>query len=93
MLCRKGTPGLIPNRPGNIAELMIALCGSHMLEDFADMSSLGRRERDAIITGWGKEYSMGSLIGVDGVERVGIDEDKFIGRSRRSSIPEVEGET
>lgn len=88
MLCRKGPPGLITNRPGNITELIIALCGSHMLADFADMSRLGRRERDAIITGWGKKYSMGSLIGVDGVERVGIDEDNFVGGSRRSSVLE-----
>ena len=91
--CRKGTSGLIANRPANIAELMIVLCGSHMLGDFADMSRFTRRERDAIITGWGTEYSMGSLAGVDGVERVGVDENKYIGRSRQSSTSEVEGKT
>ena len=64
---------------------MVALCGSHMLEDFAGMSTLGRKERDLIIKGWGKGYSMGTLIGIDGVEREGIDEDVFIDDQRRAS--------
>ena len=85
MLCRKRTPGLSTNRPKNLAEVLVALCGSHMLEDFAGMSTLERKERDSIIKGWGKGYSMGNLIGTDGVEREGIDEDMFIDDQRRQS--------
>lgn len=85
MLCRKRTPGLSTNRPKNVAEVLVALCGSHMLEDFAGMSTLEQKERDAMVKGWRKGYSMGSLIGIDGVERDGIDEDPFIDVQRRPS--------
>lgn len=84
MLCRKRTPGLSTNRPKNLAEVMVALCGSHMLENFAGMSTFEREERDGIIKGWGKGYSMGNLIGVDGIEREGIDEDLFVDDQQRS---------
>lgn len=80
MLCTKRVLGLNKSRPDNIAELLIALCGSQMLDDFAGLSRLGVRETDAIIKACGKEYSMGASIGVDGVERNGIDEDIFIKR-------------
>ena len=86
MLCRKGTTRLSTNRPKNLAEVMVTLCGSHMLEDFAGMSTLERKERDSIIKGWRKGYSMGNLIGIDGIEREGIDEDMFIDDQRRSSL-------
>ncbi|KAL8792874.1 MAG: hypothetical protein Q9195_004516 [Heterodermia aff. obscurata] len=83
MLCRKRTPGLSTDRPKNLAEVMVALCGSHMLEDFTGMSTFEKKERDGIIKGWGKGYSMGSLVGVDGVEREGIDEDLFVDHQGR----------
>ncbi len=59
---------------------MIAVCGSLILADFKGLSELDRRERDAIVGSWGKRYAMGTVVGVDGVEREGIDElgfDKF----------------
>ena len=86
MLCRKRAPGLNTNRPKNLADVLVALCGSHMLEDFAGMSTLEKKQRDAIIKGWGKGYSMGRLIGIDGVERDGIDEDLFINYKRRPNM-------
>lgn len=84
MLCRKGTPGFAANKPDTLAGLMVALCGSHMLEGFAGMSELEREDRDDIVKGWGKGYSMGTLVGVDGVERDGIDEGIFVGNTRRT---------
>ena len=79
-LCRKGTPGLAASRPDTLAGMLLLLCGSHMLEDFAGMSMLMRKERDEIVDGWGKEYSMGRMLGVDEVEREGIDESVFVGK-------------
>ena len=86
MLCRKRARGLSTNRPRNLADVLVALCGSHMLEDFAGMSTLEKKQRDAIIKGWGKGYSMGRLIGIDGVERDGIDDDLFINDQRRPNL-------
>ncbi len=75
MLCRKKTP--VFERPETLADMMIALCGSRMLASFKDLSDLDTRERDAVFGGWGKRYAMGTVIGVDGVERDGIDEQDF----------------
>ncbi len=75
MLCRKKTPAF--QRPETLADMMIALCGSRMLVDFKGLSALDRRERDAVVGGWGKRYAMGTVVGVDGVERDGIDEQDF----------------
>lgn len=72
MLCRKKTPAF--RTPETLADMMIALCGSRMLADFKGLSDLDTRERDAVVGGWGKRYAMGTLVGVDGVERDGIDE-------------------
>ena len=84
MLCRKKTPGLMASRPDTLAGLMLKICGSHMLQDFEGMSTLHQEERDEKVNGWGKMYSMGSLVGVDKVERRGIDEASFVGKARRS---------
>ena len=77
MLCRKRTPELI-RRPDTIASVLLFLCGSSMLEDFKGMSQMSRKQRDAIVKFWDKNYAMGSVIGVDGVEREGIDESLFV---------------
>lgn len=77
MLCRKRTPVLI-RKPDTIASILLYLCGSSMLEDFQGMSRMGRKERDAAVRSWDKNYAMGSVIGVDGVEREGIDESLFV---------------
>lgn len=77
MLCRKRTPELI-RRPDTVASVLLFLCGSSMLEDFKGMSQMSRKQRDAIVKSWDKNYAMGSVIGVDGVEREGIDESLFV---------------
>lgn len=78
MLCRKKTPGMM-RRPDTIASVMLSLCGSHMLGDFAGMATMNKHARDEIVTERDKRYAMGSLVGVDGVEREGVDESLFIG--------------
>jgi len=77
MLCSEKTPGMI-KRPDTIASVLLMLCGSHMLGDFSGMAMMSRSERDIVIRGWDKRYAMGSLVGVDGVERESVDESKFI---------------
>ena len=67
-------------RPETIAEMMLLLCGSNMLGDFRDLSELSGRERDATIRGWGKAYSLGDVVGGDGVMRWGVDEEMFVRR-------------
>lgn len=77
MLCRKRTPELI-RKPDTVASVLLFLCGSSMLEDFKGMSRMRRKTRDAAVRCWDKSYAMGSVIGVDGVEREGIDESLFV---------------
>ena len=78
LLCRNKMPGMM-RRPDTIAAVMLSLCGSHMLEDFAGMATMGRGERDRIVERRGRRYAMGCLLGVDGVKREGVDEDMFVG--------------
>lgn len=52
-----------------------------MLTEFQGMANLRGRERDKIVKGREKKYSLGGLVGVDGVEREGVDESVFVGRS------------
>ena len=47
------------------------------------MGQLDKRTRDNIVRDWDKRYSMGRLVGVDGVEREGVDENVFVGQVPR----------
>ena len=69
-LCRKRMPKLV-RRPDTVASVLLFLCGSNMLESFKEMALMDRKERDAIINRWDKRYAIGSVVGVDGVERKG----------------------
>ena len=64
--------------PESLGGVLWLLCGSHMLGEFQGMAEMGRRERDEIVKSWEKKYSLGSLVGFDGVEREGVDETIFI---------------
>lgn len=77
MLCRKRTPQLV-RRPDTIASILLYLCGSSMLEDFKNMALMNVKYRDAEVRRWDRSYAMGSVIGLDGVEREGIDESLFV---------------
>ena len=82
MLCRKRMSDLV-RRPDTVASVLLFLCGSSMLEDFKGMALMACMERDAIINRWDKRYAIGSVIGVDGTEREGIDESIFVTESAR----------
>ena len=60
--------------PETLAEGLWLLCGSRMLGDFRGMEGMGRRERDDVVRKWGRVYEIGVVVGVDGVERVGVEE-------------------
>lgn len=65
--------------PETLAGVLVLLCGSQMLGDFQGMAKLESKERNRIVTGWRKSYGLGSLLGVDGVEREGVGESLFVG--------------
>lgn len=70
-------------RPDTIADVLLSLCGSHMLGSFRNMAQLSKHTRDDIVEQWDNRYSMGRLVGVDGVEREGVDESMFVGQVPR----------
>lgn len=77
LLSRRTTPGVM-GRPDSIACVMLSLCGSHMLGDFAGMATMDKHQRDQMVIDRDRRYAMGCLVGVDGVEREGVDESLFI---------------
>ncbi|KAI9774087.1 MAG: hypothetical protein M1840_005180 [Geoglossum simile] len=64
----------LPRRPDTIAAVLSYLCGSSMLQDFQGLSTVDGQTRDGVVVKMGKRYKLGKIVGVDGVERVGIDE-------------------
>ena len=64
--------------PETLGGVLWMLCGSRATGDFRGLSMEGRRERDGVVRGWGKMYSIGSVVGVDGVEREGVEESVFV---------------
>ncbi|MCJ1346260.1 hypothetical protein MMC31_004475 [Peltigera leucophlebia] len=82
LVVRKRTPELV-RRPDTIASILLFICGSAMLDDFKGMSQMDRNERDAMVKRWNKRYSMGNVIGLDTVEREGIDESIFVTMTTR----------
>ncbi len=70
-------------RPDTIAAVILSLCGSYIPGDFAGMATMGNHERDQIVTERDRRYAMGSMVGVDAMEREGVDEGLFIGHPDR----------
>ena len=68
-------------RPDTMAGMLVRLCGSHMLPAFAGMAHLSNNDRASAVKSWGKRYAMGTLIGVDGAERLAVDEDVYFSKS------------
>ncbi|KAI4259555.1 MAG: hypothetical protein L6R42_004523, partial [Xanthoria sp. 1 TBL-2021] len=75
-LVRRGTEAA---RERTVGRVMGLVCGSCMLGEFRGLAELDEKSRDEVVQGWGKRYWMGQLVGVDGVERWGVDEDIFVG--------------
>ena len=70
--------GYAVRAPETVAGQLWLMCASHLREGFVDMSEMGRTERDECVTGWGKRYAIGGVVGVDGQEREGVDESDFV---------------
>ncbi|KAL8760552.1 MAG: hypothetical protein Q9184_003263 [Pyrenodesmia sp. 2 TL-2023] len=71
--------GMEAGRERTIGRVMGLVCGSCMLSEFRGLAELDEKSRDEVVQRWGRGYRMGQLVGVDGVERWGIDEDIFVG--------------
>ncbi|KAI9806508.1 MAG: hypothetical protein M1833_003695 [Piccolia ochrophora] len=69
--------GLV-RQPDCIASVLLYICGSRMLPHFAGMGTMKAGERRRYIIDWEKKYAMGSVVGIDGVERDGIDEKRNV---------------
>ncbi|KAL8895479.1 MAG: hypothetical protein Q9207_008159 [Kuettlingeria erythrocarpa] len=74
-LMRRGTEAA---RERTVGRVMGLVCGSCMLGEFRGLAELDEKSRDEVVQGWGRGYRMGQLVGVDGVERWGVDEDIFV---------------
>ncbi|KAL8924116.1 MAG: hypothetical protein Q9208_004253 [Pyrenodesmia sp. 3 TL-2023] len=74
-LMRKGTEAA---RERTVGRVMGLICGSCMLSEFRGLAELDEKSRDRVVEQWGRGYKMGQVVGVDGVERWGIDEDIFV---------------
>ena len=74
-LVRRGTEAA---RERTVGRVMGLVCGSSMLSEFRGLAGLDEKSRDEVVQGWGRGYRMGRLVGLDGVERWGVDEDIFV---------------
>ena len=76
----------MPVEPNTIASCMYYICDSHMLQDFEGLVTMSRKERDKLLCsadstpesgvvklGSEKRYDFGTMTGVSGAERVGVD--------------------
>jgi hypothetical protein len=64
----------LPRAPDTLGGVISYLCDSHMLYNFDQCTELGNRELCRRIEGFGKEYSYGKYVGVDGQVRWMIEE-------------------
>jgi hypothetical protein len=74
-------PGLL-NKPTTIAAVLIMICGSRMVESFRGLGAVDGKERDRRITDMGGSYGFGTVNGLDGVTRWGVDFEKFVDHGR-----------
>ena len=59
-LCRKDANGAdAARRPDTIAGVLVQICGSHMLGDFAGMAELDEKRRNRTVMGMGKKVCYG----------------------------------
>ncbi|KAH0565071.1 hypothetical protein GP486_001539 [Trichoglossum hirsutum] len=63
----------LPRRPDTIAAVLLYLCGGRMVKDFQGMAEAEGRLRDKTLMKMGKNYWLGKVEGVDGIERIGIE--------------------
>ncbi|KAI4217327.1 MAG: hypothetical protein LQ351_000636 [Letrouitia transgressa] len=66
--------GMEAARDRAMGRRMGLVCGSWTLEMFRGTAEMTGRKRDDVVEGWGIGWHMGQVVGVDGVERWGVDE-------------------
>lgn len=65
-----------------VVDVLRLFCGSHCVNDFAEVSMMKEKERNKVILGWERKYAFGVVRGVDSVARYGIDEAYLVRRIR-----------
>jgi hypothetical protein len=70
----------IPDGHGirTVADTLRIICASQCVEDFAQVSMLGEKERNKTVLGWKEKYAFGVIRGSDNVKRWGVDFGRFI---------------
>jgi hypothetical protein len=63
----------MPVDPRTIAGAMYYLCDSGMLGSFDGLAGLEMRDRDWMVKSMGVQYTFGTIVGLTGKERVGIE--------------------
>lgn len=78
VLIRIGRFGGEVKVPTTLGGKMRLLAGSHMVERFYDLGDVDTETRDNIVKGWDCKYKIGTIIGVDGIRREGVDFEEFV---------------
>jgi hypothetical protein len=78
VLIRIGRFGGEVKVPNTLGGKMKLLAGSHMVERFRDLGDMDTETRDNMVKGWGCEYKIGTVVGVDGIRREGVDFEEFV---------------
>lgn len=63
----------MPVDPRTIAGAMYYLCDSGMLGSFDGLAGLEMRDRDWVVKSMAVQYTFGTIVGLTGKERVGIE--------------------
>ncbi|KAK3373126.1 hypothetical protein B0T24DRAFT_575363 [Lasiosphaeria ovina] len=71
-VCRPGPP--LPAEPGcSVAEALYYVCDSHLLRDYEGLARLGVADRNRRVVQMGRRYRFGTMVGVSGRTRIGVD--------------------
>ncbi|KAH7395537.1 hypothetical protein BKA64DRAFT_708932 [Cadophora sp. MPI-SDFR-AT-0126] len=78
VLVRIGRFGGEVKVPNTLGGKMKLLAGSHMVERFRHLGDMDTETRNNIVKGWGSTYKIGTVFGVDGIRREGVDFEEFV---------------
>lgn len=63
----------LPMDPRTVAGAMFYVCDSRMLEAFEGMAAVSKKERDLDVRYLRSFYGYGPIVGMSGIERIGVD--------------------
>ncbi|KAK0106260.1 hypothetical protein ONS96_003901 [Cadophora gregata f. sp. sojae] len=78
VLVRIGRFGGEVKVPNTLGGKMKLLAGSHMVERFRDLGDMDTETRDDLVKRWGCKYRIGTVPGIDGIRREGVDFEEFV---------------